>query len=69
MGLKIKPCMPKEINEFNLTRKFRGATYEIFAVRDEKKAAGVYINGIKQTNDLLPQGKTGETIKAEVIYK
>ncbi len=68
-GLKIKPCMPKEINEFNLTRKFRGVTYEIFAVRDEKKAAGVYINGIKQTNDLLPQGKTGETIKAEVIYK
>lgn len=37
MGLKIKPCMPKEINEFNLTRKFRDVTYEIFAVRDEKK--------------------------------
>lgn len=29
--------MPIEINEFNLTRKFRGVTYEIFAVRDEKK--------------------------------
>ena len=68
-GLTIKPCMPKEIDKFDLVRKFRGVTYEIAAKRDDKKTAGVYINGIKQENDILPKGNAGERIRAEVIYK
>lgn len=68
-GLKIQPCMPKEINEFTLERQFRGTNYVITAKRDDKKAAGVYINGNKCENDLLPLEDKGKTVYAEVIYK
>ena len=32
-GLSVKPCMPKEIGEFTLTRTYRGANYKIHAAR------------------------------------
>ena len=68
-GLAVKPCMPSEINKFRLTRRYRGVKYEISARRGEEKDAGVYVNGKKCDNDVLPAAKKGETIKAEVIYR
>lgn len=67
-GLMIKPCMPDEINEFRLTRLYRGVRYEISAKRGERKDAGVYVNGKRCDNDVLPAAKSGETVKTEVIY-
>ena len=67
-GLSVSPCMPKEINEFYLTRKYRGGIYKIHAKRGDKNKTGVYVNGIKCENDVLPVIKAGETINAEVIY-
>ena len=61
--------MPKEINSFTLERKFRGVNYIISAKRDDKKAAGVYVDGNKCEDGILPLAKAGETIKAEVIYR
>lgn len=68
-GLSVKPCMPEEINEFNLTRLYRGVKYEICAKRKSNKAAGVYVDGKKCENDVLPTAGIGEMIKAEVIYE
>ncbi len=68
-GLAIKPCMPDEINEFRLTRLYRGVRYEISAKRGERKDAGVYVNGKRCKDDVLPAANPGETIKAEVIYR
>ncbi len=68
-GLAIKPCMPKEINEFSLTRRYRGIKYEITARRGGKEEPGVYVRGKKCENGVLPLAENGETIKAEVIYE
>lgn len=66
-GLSIKPCMPSEINEFRLIRRYRGVTYEITARRG--KNVGVYVNGNKCDGDVLPLTEKGKIVKAEVIYK
>lgn len=68
-GLVIKPCLPAHINEFKLTRIYRGVKYEIYAKRDEEKDAGVYVDGKKCDGDLLPLVNAGETVEAEVIFK
>lgn len=68
-GLAIKPCMPKEINEFCLTRRYRGIKYKITARRGGKEELGVYVRGKKCENGVLPLAENGETIKAEVIYE
>lgn len=68
-GLVISPCMPYHINEFTLTRIYRGVKYEIHAKRGEEKDAGVYVDGKKCDGGLLPRGNVGETIKAEVVFK
>ena len=67
-GLCVKPCMPKEINEFFVTRFYRGGRYEIRALRDDKKQ-GVFVNGEKCENGILPLAHAGKTVKAEVFYK
>ena len=68
-GLQVSPCMSDEINGFEITRIYRGATYKITAKRDKTKESGVYADGKKCKNDTLPIIQKGKTILAEVIYK
>ena len=68
-GLIIKPCLPAHINEFKLTRIYRGVKYEIYAKRGKEQNAGVYVDGKKCEGGLLPLKNTGETVEAEVIFK
>ena len=68
-GLQVSPCMSDEINGFEITRIYRGATYKITAKRDKTKEPGVYADGKKCKNDTLPIIQKGKTILAEVIYK
>ena len=68
-GLSVKPCMPSEINEFRLTRRYRGIKYEITAKRGDEKDAGVYVNGRKCDNDVLPPNVKEKIVTVEVIYK
>lgn len=47
-GLEIDPCIPSELNEFTVTRIYRGATYEIHVMNPnhaEKGIAAVKVNG------------------------
>ncbi|MDO4305908.1 MAG: glycosyl transferase [Eubacteriales bacterium] len=62
-GLKIDPCVPSEFGDFELIRKFRGATYFI----DVKKPDGVQkgvskicVDGKEMNGNLIPleNGKT-----------
>ena len=36
-GLRIMPCIPKEIDNVNISRKYRGATYNIHICRGDKE--------------------------------
>ena len=47
-GLEIDPCIPSELNEFTVTRIYRGATYKIHVMNPnhvEKGIAAVKVNG------------------------
>jgi cellobiose phosphorylase len=63
-GLMIDPCIPKEWDGFEITRKFRGATYEIKVVNKNhvnKGIAKVVVDGQEQKSNILPIFKSGGT--------
>jgi cellobiose phosphorylase len=55
-GLKIDPCIPKEWKEYEVIRKFRGATYQIKVLNPKginRGIAKVNIDGIEQDSNVL----------------
>jgi cellobiose phosphorylase len=68
-GLKIDPCIPSEWNGFNITRKFRGTTYNIKVVNEKhinKGVAKVTIDGRPISSNLLPIFANGTTVSVLV---
>ncbi|MFW5656149.1 MAG: GH36-type glycosyl hydrolase domain-containing protein [Bacteroidota bacterium] len=69
-GLRIEPCIPKSWKEFNLSRKFRGATYRINVKNPNGVSKGVdkiFIDGQEHKSNLLPLGNPGQEIRVELI--
>ncbi len=63
-GLMIDPCIPKEWDGFEITRKFRGVTYNIKVVNKNhvnKGIAKVTVDGKEQISNVLPIYAAGET--------
>jgi cellobiose phosphorylase len=63
-GLRINPCIPKKWDGFEITRKFRGATYRIKVVNRNhvnKGVADVSIDGNRYNSNLLPVFEAGTT--------
>ncbi|MCL2577952.1 MAG: glycosyl transferase [Defluviitaleaceae bacterium] len=56
-GLRIDPCIPADMKGFKVTRKFRGATYEITVDNSagvEKGVKSATIDGKEITGNILP---------------
>jgi cellobiose phosphorylase len=56
-GLRIDPCIPDDWNGYTVTRKFRGATYQIEIQNPDGKSKGVkevIVDGKPQTSNLIP---------------
>ncbi len=56
-GLLIDPCIPPEWNGFTVSRKFRGAIYNIEITNPEHKSKGVWeitVDGKKVDSSLIP---------------
>ena len=71
-GLKIDPCIPSDWNGFEITRKFRGATYKIKVINDNHSNKGVsmlIVDGIEQDSNIAPVFSDGNTHIIEVIMK
>ncbi|MDA3817159.1 MAG: glycosyl transferase [Prolixibacteraceae bacterium] len=69
-GLKITPCIPKEWDGFEVTRKFRNATYEIKVENNNHVSTGVKsitVDGKPVNGDTLPIFNDGK--KHQVIVK
>ncbi|MBQ0000445.1 MAG: N,N'-diacetylchitobiose phosphorylase [Clostridiales bacterium] len=67
-SLTIDPCIPADWKEFSMTRKWRGATYQIHVSNPDHKEKGVsriLMNG-KEVQE-IPVLKAGETADIEVI--
>lgn len=63
-GLKIEPCIPSEWKEYEVTRKFRGATYKIKVLNPKgvnKGVAKVTIDGNNYKSNLIPIFNDGKT--------
>lgn len=65
-GLKINPCMPSQIGEFCVTRKYRGCTYTIRAKRGAQPC--VRVNGKKLDGNVIAPLADKEAL-VEVTYR
>lgn len=68
-GLAVSPCIPKEWDEFKVSRYFRGLTYDIKVNNPKHVSSGVesvYVNGKKIQGNILPKVKAGATLKVEI---
>jgi len=68
-GLRIDPCIPADMKGFRVTRKFRGATYEITVDNSaavEKGVKKITMDGQEINGNLLPANDTN-THKVIVI--
>jgi cellobiose phosphorylase len=68
-GLRIDPCLPKEWERFEATRKFRGATYRISVSKPKgvcKGVAQVVVNGKKVEGNLIAPQPAGSEVVVEV---
>ena len=69
-GLRIDPCIPNDWKGFNVTRKFRGTTYQIEIQNPESKSKGVknlIVDGKLQTSNLVPLFEDGKLHKVKVV--
>jgi cellobiose phosphorylase len=68
-GLKIVPCIPKEWDGFEVTRKFRNATYNIKVENKNRVNSGIEsitVDGETLNGDTLPIFNDGKTHKVVV---
>ena len=69
-GLKINPCIPKDWNEFSVSRHFRGSTYEI-SVKNPSVVNGgmksLVVDGEPVAGDTIPLSDDKKNHIVEVI--
>jgi len=53
-GLKIDPCLPKEIQKYKAVRKFRGAAYHISVTNSGGKIPSMVVDGIPSQSMIIP---------------
>ncbi|MBC8006327.1 MAG: glycosyl transferase [Verrucomicrobia bacterium] len=69
-GLKIDPCIPAKWDGFEITRKFRGATYQIKVVNPNHVCKGVgkvTIDGKPYDSNVLPLFEKGTTHSVVIV--
>jgi cellobiose phosphorylase len=65
-GLRIDPCIPKDWKGFEVTRKFRGATYQIKVVNSSNVCKGIKkltLNGKALAGNIIPLQEKGSIIE------
>ena len=69
-GLIVDPCVPSKWDGFKVTRKFRGATYQIAVTNPEnvsKGVASISINGQDVGSGAIPFAAEGTVNQVEVV--
>ena len=69
-GLKLDPCLPKELTDLKLVRKFRGSTYNIHIVNragDEKGKLTLTVDGKAIDGNVIPADKAPASHQVEVV--
>ena len=66
-GLKIAPCIPKELDNVKISRKFRSITYHIHICHAEENR--IECDGIEIGGNVLPIFEAGTEHHVNVYYK
>ncbi|MDX2023291.1 MAG: glycosyl transferase [Deltaproteobacteria bacterium] len=62
-GLRVEPCLPAEIKDANVRRKWRGATFEIKIENNGGTRWQLEVNGEAIDGLVVPSAKAGQTVK------
>ena len=71
-GLRLDPCVPSHWPEFKVTRKFRGATYQITVKNPSGISRGVSrltVDGKLVSGNIIPLAPAGSTVAVEAILE
>ncbi len=69
-GLKVDPCLPEELSELTVTRRFRGSEYDIHIVNragSEKGKISLSVDGEKIDGCVIPTDADGNRHRVEVV--
>ena len=69
-GLMIDPCIPSDVKEYRVSRRYRGARYDITVKNPDCLQHGVktiVVNGTEQAGHTLPVFPEGTAVQVEVI--
>ena len=69
-GLRVDPCIPKKWGNFNVTRTFRGATYEIKVTNPKHISRGVkslLVDGKRVQGNIIPAFADKKLHKVKVV--
>ena len=69
-GLRLDPCIPKEVSEYTVTRKFRGKEYHITVKNPshvEKGVAKLLVDGNEIAGNVIAPELGGSDVTVEVI--
>lgn len=69
-GLRLDPCLPRQWPEIKVTRRFRGATYQITVKNpfgNSKGIANLTVNGQLLSGNLIPLAEAGSTVVVEAV--
>ena len=68
-GLRVDPCIPKHVEKYTVSRKFRGKTYEIEVLNPshvEKGVKEMTVDGNAVSGNLIDPSLGGDTVKVTV---
>ncbi|MBR4725869.1 MAG: glycosyl transferase [Lachnospiraceae bacterium] len=63
-GLSVNPCLPADLNDYTVTRRYRGCEYHIHVLKDASKK-GLFVDGTATQGNLIP---VRDAQKVEVEY-
>ena len=69
-GLQVDPCLPPEMKGYEVSRRYRGATYHITVDNTAGAEYGVkqiIVNGTPLKNNVIPPFPAGETVEVSVV--
>ena len=71
-GLSVNPCTPAEFGDFNITRVYRGVTYDIEIKNPNKVQKGVAsltVDGVEVEGNVIPFDNSKKTVKVVATMK
>ena len=71
-GLSVNPCTPAEFGDFNITRVYRGVTYNIEIKNPNKVQKGVAsltVDGVEVEGNVIPFDNSKKTVKVVATMK